>query len=63
MMSEKRGTFFEIATRMSSLIFKQLLDFVLKCKSEENPSSQRYVVANGIRISRAVFDRLGNTVN
>lgn len=48
---------------MSSLIFKQLLDFVLKCKSDENPNSQRYVVANGIRISSAVFARLGNTVN
>ena len=59
MILSKRGTFLLMATRRSACGFKRFLDFVLIDKSELNPDSHKYVVANGIRTPSAFSQSCG----
>jgi hypothetical protein len=53
------GVVFDMATRMSCWTSNRFGFFFLMVAGVENPGSQRYMVANGIKASIARFTRRG----
>ena len=63
MMVLEGGTFFAIATRMSSLASKRFPALLMIGTRVEKPVSHKSAFANGTRISKAVLANSGNVLN